>query len=77
MNIDELRKQYLTEVDGSSYLDYTGIKSEQYIHWLEQTVVNKNDLLQRVSGSSCSKNYVLGYTCPFVRIGCKSCQNYR
>jgi len=39
MNIEELRKQYLTEVDGSSYLDYTGVKSEQYIQWLEQQLV--------------------------------------
>jgi hypothetical protein len=39
MNIEELRKQYLTEVDGSSYLDYTGVKSEQYVQWLEQHLV--------------------------------------
>ena len=49
MNIEELRKQYLAEVHGSTYLDYTGVKSEQYIQWLEQKAVNKNDLLQRVS----------------------------
>lgn len=39
MDIEKLREQYLTEVKDSSYLDYTGVKSEQYVQWLEQKLV--------------------------------------
>jgi len=39
MDLEKIREQYLDNVEGSSYLDWVGVKSEQYIQWLEQELV--------------------------------------